>query len=165
MKAAVVGENSVEIRDLPKPEPKANEVLVRVRACGLNRADLGASGHRHGSRGGVGTRLGLEWAGEVAEPSAPEVQRREGRRPGHGLGAGRLSPSIAATDAGPRLPHPANNMTFAQAATFPSRCHHAQRGRDRRPAEGAATAFLIQGASAGVGLMGMQIAKLRAPSW
>ena len=40
MRAAVVSENGVEIQDVAKPEPKPHEVLVRVRACGLNRADL-----------------------------------------------------------------------------------------------------------------------------
>ncbi len=39
MKAAVVGENGFGIEDVTKPEPKPSEVLVRVRACGLNRAD------------------------------------------------------------------------------------------------------------------------------
>ena len=71
MKAAVVGANGLEIREVPRPEPKANEVLVRVRAAGLNRADLGiAAGHRHGSVGGAGTICGLEWAGEVAAVGA-----------------------------------------------------------------------------------------------
>ena len=66
MKAAVVGEHGVEIRDLPKPEPKPNEVLIRVRASSLNRADLLVSlGHQHGAVGGIGARLGLECAGEV----------------------------------------------------------------------------------------------------
>ena len=40
MKAAVLGDSGVEVRDLPKPEPKPNEVLIRVRASSLNRADL-----------------------------------------------------------------------------------------------------------------------------
>src|SRR5215475_8364319 len=66
MRAAVVGEHGVEIRDLPKPEPKPSEVLIRVRASSLNRADLLVSlGHQHGAVGGVGARLGLECAGEV----------------------------------------------------------------------------------------------------
>src|SRR5260370_35873013 len=66
MKAAVVGEKGVEIRDVPKPEPKPSEVLIRVRASSLNRADLLVSlGHQHGAVGGVGARLGLECAGEV----------------------------------------------------------------------------------------------------
>jgi hypothetical protein len=38
MQAAVLGEKGVEVRDLPKPVPKPNEVLIRVRASSLNRA-------------------------------------------------------------------------------------------------------------------------------
>jgi len=60
MQAAVVGEKGVEIRDLAKSGPKPNEVLIRVKASSLNRADLlVASGHQHGSVGGVGA--GLDW--------------------------------------------------------------------------------------------------------
>ena len=40
MKAAVLGENGIEVRDLPKPDPKPNQVVIRVRASSLNRADL-----------------------------------------------------------------------------------------------------------------------------
>ena len=58
MKAYVYGANGAEISDVAKPSPKAAQVLVRVHACGLNRADLGMTkGHVHGSAGGVGTVL------------------------------------------------------------------------------------------------------------
>ena len=68
MKAYVYGANGPEISDVAKPSPKGAEVLVKVQACGLNRADLGMTkGHVHGAAGGVGTVLGMEWAGEVAE--------------------------------------------------------------------------------------------------
>src|SRR5260370_9799958 len=71
MKAAVAGDNGLEIRDVPAPRPKPNEILVRVRAAGLNRAELGmASGHKHGSLGGAGAIVGLEWSGEVVELGA-----------------------------------------------------------------------------------------------
>ena len=66
MRAAVVTKNGVEIQDVAKPEPKPHEVLVRVRACGLNRADLMvASGMAHGAIGGAGTIVGQEFAGEI----------------------------------------------------------------------------------------------------
>src|SRR5947199_263805 len=68
MKAYVYGANGAEITDIAKPAPKGTQVLVRVRANGLNRADLGMTkGHAHGSAGGVGAVLGMEWSGEVAE--------------------------------------------------------------------------------------------------
>ncbi len=81
MKAAMVADSGLEMQEVPPPRPKANEILVRVRAASLNRADLGvAAGHRHGAIGGPGTIPGLEWAGEIAEVGA-EV---EGLPPGIG---------------------------------------------------------------------------------
>src|SRR3954467_11395692 len=77
MKAYVYGANGAEITDVAKPSPKGTQVLVKVSACGLNRADLGMTkGHVHGAAGGVGTVLGMEWAGEVAElgPDAKGVK-------------------------------------------------------------------------------------------
>ena len=103
MKAYVYGANGAEITDVAKPSPKGTQVLVKVRACGLNRADLGMTkGHAHGSAGGVGTVLGIEWAGEVAElgPEARGVKvgdkdhgfRRRGVRR---IYAGRSRPAVS----------------------------------------------------------------------
>ena len=77
MKAYVYGAKGPEITDVPKPAPKGTQILVKVHACGLNRADLGMTkGHAHGSAGGVGAVLGMEWSGEVAElgPDAKGVK-------------------------------------------------------------------------------------------
>jgi NADPH2:quinone reductase len=67
MRAAVVTAEGVRVQEMPRPSPGPEEVLVRVRAATLNRADLGvAAGHSHGAMGGAGTILGLDFAGEVA---------------------------------------------------------------------------------------------------
>jgi NADPH:quinone reductase len=160
MKAAVVGEKGLEIRDVPRPEPKANEVLVRVRAAGLNRAELAvAAGHRHGAVGGTGTVVGLEWSGEVAAVGA-EVK---GVKPGDRVmcsGSGGYA-EYAVCDWGRLSPIPANNMTFPQAATLPvalQTMHDALVSNGRLK---SGESVLIQGASSGVGLMGLQIAKLK----
>ncbi|MCG8649947.1 MAG: alcohol dehydrogenase catalytic domain-containing protein, partial [Pirellulales bacterium] len=74
MKAAVLTADGVRILEVDTPKPKPNEVLVRVHACGMNRADLLVAGGRsHGRAGGPGTIIGLEFAGEVVEIGA-EVQ-------------------------------------------------------------------------------------------
>ncbi len=160
MKAAVVAESGVAIRDVPKPAPGPAQVLVKVHAAGLNRADLiMASGRMHGSAGGAGAVLGLEFAGEVVE-AGPQV---EGIKVGDRVmcsGAGGYA-EYAVADFGRTARIPANNMTFAQAATLPVALQtmHDAVVTNGRLKEGETV--LIQGASSGVGLMGLQIAKLK----
>jgi len=117
MKAAVASEHGLALRDIPQPQPRPNEVLVKVRAAALNRADLAtARGIPHGSHGGIGAPVGLEWAGEVVESGA-EV---EGYKPGDRVmcsGTGGYA-EYAVTDWGRVNPMP-NGMSFEQAATLP----------------------------------------------
>jgi NADPH2:quinone reductase len=141
MKAAVATENGLAVRDIPQPRPKPNEVLVKVCAAALNRADLAtARGIPHGSHGGIGAAVGLEWAGEVVESGAEAKSYKPGDR-------GRVN----------TMP---DGMSFDQAATLPVSLitlHNALVTAGRlRPGE----SVMIQGASSGVGLMGLQIAKL-----
>ena len=156
MKAAVLGESGVELREVPKPAPAPNEVLVRVHASSHNRADLLiASGHQHGKIGGVGARLGLECAGEVEAVGAEVTGFRPGDRVMGSAPGGYAE--YAVTDAGRLHRIPANNMTYAQAACLPvalQTMHNAivTAGRLKR-----GEALLITAASAGVGLMGLQI--------
>jgi NADPH2:quinone reductase len=161
MKAAVqAGAEGVRIAEVDRPVPGPDEVLVRVRACGLNRADLGmAAGHAHGSVGGAGTLLGLEWAGEVAGVGANVQGLREGDRV-MGSGKGAFA-EYAVADRGRVMAIPRAAMDFAQAATLPvalQTMHDAVVTNGRlQPGE----AVLVQGASSGVGLMALQIARLK----
>jgi NADPH2:quinone reductase len=160
MKAAVqAGAQGLQIQTVDTPTPGPDEVLVRVRACGLNRADIGmAAGHAHGAQGGPGTRLGMEFAGEVVSCGA-NVQ---GYQPGDRvMGSGRAAfAEYAVSDFGRVMPIPSPSMSYEQAATLPvalQTMHDAivTNGRLQK-----GDAVLIQGASSGVGLMGLQIAKL-----
>src|SRR6202167_399809 len=163
MKAAVLGDKGVEIGDLPKPEPKPNEVLIKVRASSLNRADaLVASGVQHGSVGGVGARIGLECSGEIEAVGAEVKDFKPGDRVLASAPGGFAE--YVVTDAGRAHRIPGNNMTYEQAACFPvalQTLHNAvvTAGRLKR-----GETLLIQGASSGVGLMGMQIGKLMGAS-
>jgi NADPH2:quinone reductase len=158
MKAVVVGSSGVEVHEVPKPTPGPTQVLVRVRASGLNRADLiMASGRPHGAHGGAGAILGLEFAGEVVDVGSQVSGIKAGDRVMCSGNAGYAE--YAVTDYGRVAKIPANNMTFTQAATLPvalQTMHNAvvTAGRLRK-----GESILIQGASSGVGLMGMQIAK------
>ena len=163
MKAAVVGDRGVAVRDVPRPAPAPNEVLIRVHASSLNRADLiVASGQPHGKLFGTGSRLGLECAGEVEAVGSEVADLKAGDRVMASAPGGFAE--YAVTDWGRVHRIPANNMTYEQATCFPvalQTIHNAvvTAGRFKR-----GETLLIQGASSGVGLMGMQIGKLMGAS-
>jgi NADPH2:quinone reductase len=160
MKAGVASESGLVVRDVPQPRPKPNEVLVKVKAASLNRADLTtARGLPHGSHGGVGAPVGIDWAGEVVETGA-EVQG--GFKPGDRVmcsGSGGYA-EYAVSDWGRVNPMP-SGRSFEDAATLPvalMTLHNALITAGRMK---AGESVMIQGASSGVGLMGLQIAKLK----
>jgi len=72
--------DNVEIRDIPEPpKPTGSQVLVCVRAAGLNRADLlQVKGHYPAPKGYSSESPGLEFAGEVVETG----ENVNGFRPG-----------------------------------------------------------------------------------
>jgi NADPH2:quinone reductase len=158
MKAYVYGANGAAITDVAKPAPKGTQVLVKVHACGLNRADLGMTkGHAHGAAG----VLGMEWAGEVAElgPDAKGVKIGD-KIMGSG---GQAFAEYTLADHG-RLFRTPSNMNFEDAATYPVALATMHNAVVTNGALQAGQSVMIQGASSGVGLMAMQIAKLKGAS-
>jgi NADPH2:quinone reductase len=157
MKAAVATENGIEIRNIPQPKPKPAELLVKVKAAGLNRADLNAARGR-GGHGAIGATIGLDWAGEIVDVGA---EAKGAFSPGDRVmcaGAGGYA-EYAVCDWGRVVPIP-NDMTFEYAATLPvalGTMHDALVTNGRLK---VGESVLIQGASSGVGLMALQIAKL-----
>jgi NADPH:quinone reductase len=157
MKAGVATENGLEICDIPRPGPKPFQLLVKVGAAGLNRADLAAARGR-GGHGNVGATVGLDWAGEVVEIGA---ETKGGFKSGDRVmcaGAGGYA-EYAVCDWGRAVTIP-DDMSFEDAATLPvalGTMHDALVTNGRLK---SGESVLIQGASAGVGLMALQVAKL-----
>ncbi|HWW50008.1 MAG TPA: zinc-binding dehydrogenase [Xanthobacteraceae bacterium] len=159
MKAYVFAKNGPAITDVPQPEPTGAQVLVRVGAAGLNRADLGmAKGHAHGAAGGAGTVLGMEWAGEIAGLGPDARGLKLGDRV-MGTGTAAFAEYVL-TDYGRLFPMPAA-MDFTTAASLPlalTTMHNAVVTVGQvQPGQ----SVLVQGASSGVGLMALQIARLK----
>ncbi len=107
----------LHIADHPDPEIIEDEILVRVRATALNRADLLQRRGKHPPPAGVPDILGLEMAGEVADVGT-EV---EGWAPGDRVCAvlpGGGYAEFVAIPAGLAMRIP-ENLSFEQAAAIP----------------------------------------------
>ncbi len=75
MRAVTVRENELSVEEHPDPEPGANQVLVRVRAAGINGADMHQRRGRYPAPPGDPQDIpGLELAGEVAQ-NGPDARR------------------------------------------------------------------------------------------
>ena len=157
MKAAVLTGGRIEIRDVPTPEPGPNEILVRVRAACLNRADLIVySGGTHGTQGGDGTVLGMEWAGEVAATGAGIKGFAVGDRV---MCSGRAGFAEYAIVEAARISKMPEELSWAQGASLPVGI---QTMHDAIVTHGklvTGQSVLILGASSGVGLIGLQVAR------
>ncbi|MBL8588819.1 MAG: zinc-binding dehydrogenase [Methylobacteriaceae bacterium] len=160
MRAVVVADrNRAEIAEIaPPPPPGPGAIRVRVRAAALNRADLLVlAGHRHGAVGGAGAVLGLECAGEVEAIGAGV----SGLSPGDRVmcSAAHAMAELAICDAAraTRIP---DVMSHDQAATLPVALQTMHNALVTIGGLSRGQSVLVQGASSGVGLMALQIAKL-----
>ena len=73
------GQTALELRDMPRPEPGPGQILMRVRAAGLNRGEL-IAGHGLQAKGGAAKAMGMEAAGEVVAWGADVTGFQTGMR-------------------------------------------------------------------------------------
>ena len=158
MKAVVVTEEGVRVQNVETPKPKENQVLVKVFACGLNRADLVvADGGAHGASGGPGTIVGMEFSGEIIELGSNVRNYSIGDRV---MCSGTSAwAEYAIADHGRVIKIPNNNMDYIKASTYPIALATMHNAIITTGNFAKGQSVLIQGASSGVGLMGLQISK------
>ena len=77
MKAAVLVKNKVELKDIDIPKVGNNEVLVRMKACGICGSDLEKVFGKYGMKS---SRIGHEPAGEIVKLGANIKDFKKGDR-------------------------------------------------------------------------------------
>jgi len=166
MKAAVYSRygppDVVQIREVEKPVPKDNEILIKVRAAALNPLDLTMKGRPYilrmtsGLRKPRDPRLGVDVAGEV-EAVGGNVTRF---KPGDDVfGSCRGAFAEYACTLESRLVMKPENLTFEQAASIPVAAITALQGLRDKGHIAPGQKILIHGAAGGVGTFAVQIAK------
>jgi NADPH:quinone reductase-like Zn-dependent oxidoreductase len=162
MRALVITEHGppevLRVQERPDPRPGVGEVRVRVRAAGINFADLLARVGLYPEAPKPPCVVGYEIAGEV-ESVGPGVERLElGDRVMGGCRFGGYA-ELAVTGAGSLVPLP-DEWSFAEGAALPVTYATAYAGLIRYGSLHAGERVLIQAAAGGVGIAATQIAKL-----
>lgn len=156
---AAGGTEVIQIRDVPTPEPGPEQIRVRVRAAGLNRADvLQRRGHYPAPPGWPADIPGLEYAGEV-DALGPGVTRwAQGDRV-MGLVGGGAHAEAVVVHQHETLPIP-SDMTFSDAAAIPEAFLTAYDALAFRGRVMTGDRVLIHAVGSGVGTAAIQVARL-----
>ncbi|HEU4629515.1 MAG TPA: NAD(P)H-quinone oxidoreductase [Gemmatimonadaceae bacterium] len=153
------GPDVLEVVDRPVPTPAPGEVLVRVRAAGLNRADLLQRRGGYPAPPGVPPDVpGLEFAGEVAQAADGDGTWREGDRV-FGIAAGGAQAEYLSIRSGLLAPIP-EGMSWTDAAAVPEAFMTAFDAlvtqAELRPEE----RLLVHAVGSGVGVAAVQLARV-----
>ena len=162
MRAVVItrpgGPEVLELRDVRPPEAGPGEILVRVAAVGLNRADLlQRKGHYPAPEGVPADIPGLEYAGEVAALGGGVKRWCVGDRV-MGLVAGGAYAERLVTRADTALPVP-DGWRWPEAAAVPEVFLTAYDALVRQMRLAAGESVLVHAVSSGVGTAAVQLVK------
>src|SRR5881392_1581211 len=157
------GVENLQLREIERPTPKDNEVLVRVRAASINPVD----GHMirgswlmrpmNGMRKPKNTRFGTDFSGMV-EAVGKNVTKFKPGDEVFGAKNGAVADYIC-VKADRAIVMKPNNITFEQAGSVAVAGLTALQGLRDKGRIQAGQKVLINGASGGVGTFAVQIAK------
>jgi len=145
MRAAAVDDGKIVIEERPDPVPREGELLLRVRAAGINGADIAQRAGRYPPPPGATDVPGLECAGE-----AEDGARVMALLPGGGQA------ELVTVDRRHVLPVPAR-FAWEQAGGFMEAFATAHDALFTQAQLQAGERLLVNGAAGGVGVAGVQL--------
>jgi len=145
MRAATVVDGRIEVADRPDPVPHEGELLIRIRAAGINGADLGQRAGRYPPPPGATDVPGLECAGET-----DDGRRVMALLPGGGQA------ELAVAHESHVLPVP-DGMSWEEAGGFVEVFATAHDALFTQAELAAGERLLVNGAAGGVGVAAVQL--------
>lgn len=148
---------ALKIAERPDPVAGPGQVLIRVRAAGVNRPDLLQRTGAYPPPPGASDVLGLEIAGEIEAVGEGVARWTVGDRVCALLGGGGYA-ELAVVDARHVLPIP-EGLDFVQAAVLPETVFTVFANVFEGGALKTGETLLIHGATSGIGVTAIQMAK------
>ncbi len=157
MRQIEIHSGELKIAEAPIPAPGPGEVLIKVAAAGINRADLLQVAGRYALRPGMSSIPGLEVAGAI-EALGPGAQRWKTGDQVCALLTGGGYAEYAVTPAVQCLPIP-QGLDLAQAASLPETFFTVWLDVFDIGALKPGESLLVHGGSSGIGTTAIQLAK------
>jgi NADPH2:quinone reductase len=159
------GTDVLRVTEAKRPKPGAGELLIRVAAAGLNRADILQRQGHYPPPPGASEVLGMEVSGTVVERGPGAEERWQIGDAVCALVPGGGYAEFCVAHTGCCLPVPAG-VTLEQAAALPEAAMTVWANvfaTDARntPRLFAGERFLMQGGTSGIGVMAIQAARAR----
>jgi NADPH:quinone reductase-like Zn-dependent oxidoreductase len=159
MQAVVIHEGSLIWQQMPDPSVGDSELLVAVRAAGINGADLMQRDGRYPAPAGSPTDIpGLDLAGEVVKVGRQVTRFAVGDRVMAVVGGGAQA-TLAAVDETHAMPVP-DGVGWPQAGGFPEVFSTAFDALFNQAQVTIGERVLVTGAAGGVGAAAVQLAAL-----
>jgi NADPH:quinone reductase len=162
MRAVVIttpgGPEVLELRDVPPPSPSYGQVLVRVHATALNRADILQRQGRYPAPADSPADIpGMEFAGEIAGIGAGVSRWEIGQRVFGIVGGGGYAELLVTHER--LLAEIPESLSYTQAAAVPEAFITAHDALVMQARLRASEAVLIHAVASGVGLAAVQLTR------
>jgi NADPH:quinone reductase len=159
MRAATIRDGEIAVQEQPDPQPEAGELLVRVRAAGLNGADMHQlAGGYPAPPGSPPDIPGLELAGEVLAMGRGATRFEVGDRVMAVVGGGGHAELAVVHERG-AMPVP-DELDWRTAGGVPEAFTTAHDALFTQAALTVGERLLVHGAAGGVGMAAVQMATM-----
>jgi putative PIG3 family NAD(P)H quinone oxidoreductase len=149
--------DALELSEIATPAAGPGQILVRVRAAGVNRPDILQRLGFYPPPPGAPATLGLEVAGEVVALGEGVLRWKVGDKVAALLGGGGYA-EYAVVDARHALPAPID-LSFVEAAALPETVFTVFANVFEHGGLKAGETLLVHGATSGIGVTAIQMAK------